>query len=86
MLETPFITRTGPGAEPAGSDLSTKLNEWLARSGAIGLFRTCGSCRHMQRSGPAGCLKYNMVPPIDIILNGCDAHDDECIPPLDATP
>jgi hypothetical protein len=83
-MSNPFRTRQGPGAEDANTDLGLKLNEWLERSGPPGIFRTCASCRSMQRTGPAHCLKYNMVPPIDIIMVGCDSHDDECIPPLDA--
>lgn len=74
--------RTGPGSEEASLDLSGKLNEWLERSGPNGLFRTCGSCRQMQRTGPAHCLMFRATPPIDVILAGCDRHEDEAVAPF----
>lgn len=82
-MTNPFPVRTGMGSEPANQDLSLKLNEWLARSGPNGLFRTCGSCNHMARNpNPAHCALYGMTPPVEIILVGCDAHKDEAEPPF----
>jgi hypothetical protein len=79
------IVRSGPGSEGANSDLSRKLNEWLEASGPTGIFRTCGSCRHMTPAGtPATCRRYGVAPPIDVIMRGCDLYSDEAEPPLDA--
>lgn len=86
-MSNPFRVRSGPGAESSSLDLSGKLNEWLERSGPDGLFRTCGSCRQMARDpSPAYCHRYGMTPPLSVIMTGCDAHDDECVAPLDANP
>jgi hypothetical protein len=84
-MTNPFKVRTGPGSEGSSTDLSQKLNEWLERSGPMGLFRTCGSCRFMPHA-PAQpkCGKWQTIPPIDVLLAGCDAYSDECEPPLDA--
>jgi hypothetical protein len=84
LTNNPFPVRTGPGSEGASADLSAKLNEWLERSGALGLFRTCGNCRHMAHAPhQPTCALYQSIPPVDVILAGCDAHVDEAEPPFD---
>lgn len=77
MVREKHPIRQGPGSEQASIDLSQLLNEWLGNSGANGLYRTCGSCRAMERIGSAFCKKFDATPPVDTILNGCDAHEDE---------
>lgn len=81
---TPPKVRTGPGSEAANHELGNLLNQWLENSGPNGLFRTCASCRRMARTpAPAFCHLYNVTPPIDVLLAGCDRHSDEMEPPLD---
>jgi hypothetical protein len=78
-----FPIRTGPGADEAGVELSQKLNEWLEHSGPSALFRTCQSCKQMKReNAPAFCDRWQMTPPVDIIMRGCDFHEDEAIAPF----
>jgi hypothetical protein len=72
-----YPVRQGPGSEQSSMDLSRALNEWLGSSGPSALFRTCGSCRQMEHTGPAFCKLFNMTPPVDIILKGCEEHQDE---------
>lgn len=82
MNQNPFLLRDGMGAEPANQDLSMKLNEWLGRSGPTGLFRTCGTCAHMEKAGPVHCKMHKAVPPVDVVLRGCDSYADEAEPPF----
>lgn len=77
-----FPIRTGPGSEPAGTELSQKINDWLQHQGPDGLFRTCATCRQMRREGSAHCDRAGMTPPIAIILKGCDYHEDEAAAPF----
>jgi len=86
MLTTPYALREGPGAEASNSHLSRALNEWLTKAGPSELYRTCASCRQMRRGEngaqvPAHCDRFGVAPPIDIIMRGCDQHEDEAIAP-----
>ena len=59
------------------SKLGGALNEWLEDSGAAAIFRTCESCKHMQKQGAPVCAKFKATPPVGVIVKGCDHHDDE---------
>lgn len=74
--------RNGPGAEGASSDLSNKLNDWLTHNGPSSLFRTCASCNQMKKGVPAKCDRFGCAPPVDVILKGCDYHEDEAVAPF----
>lgn len=76
------VIRTGPGADEASTELSQKLNDWLQHSGPKALFRTCQSCNQMRKQGPAHCDRFNMTPPIDVLMKGCDYHEDEAVAPF----
>lgn len=64
------------------SKLGGALNEWLEDSGPSAIFRTCESCNFMSKKGPALCGKFNMTPPVGVIMTGCNHHVDEAEIPL----
>lgn len=64
-------------ADAASQALGEALNRWLTDFGPSPIFRTCQSCKHMQTGGPAFCNKYKMTPPVEVILAGCPAHEDQ---------
>lgn len=72
-----FRVRQNAGGADASFALSKALNEWFEEFGPTGIFRTCGSCRNMQKAGEPRCALFNAVPPVGIILAGCEKHDDE---------
>lgn len=71
-----FKIREGAGSEPASAALSQLLNTWLTDFGPSDIYRTCGNCKHMAQQGPAFCGRYQMTPPVDVILMGCAFHED----------
>jgi len=75
--------RAGEGSEPASRDLGRRLNEWFVEFGAVGIYRTCGNCVYMtQDPDPVACQKFNVVPPISVVLKGCDYHKDNAAVPF----
>lgn len=76
-MKGPFPVREGEGARESGFALSVALNNWLTTSGPVEIFRTCGSCRNMQKQGAAYCSWFQATPPVEVILKGCEKHDDE---------
>lgn len=76
MTDTPFRIREGDGAHASSHDLSCALNKWLTTHGT-NIVKNCGNCRHMAQDGPASCGRYKSTPPIQIIMRGCDLHEDE---------
>lgn len=72
-----FHVRNNAGGADASFALSKALNEWFEQFGPTGLFRTCGNCRNMAKTGDPVCALYNRIPPIDVIMTGCENHDDE---------
>lgn len=71
------VVRIGAGADDSSSALSKALNSWLEEFGPNGIFRTCGNCRNMSKEGEPRCMLFNVIPPIQVIMEGCDKHDDE---------
>lgn len=74
--ERPFSIRPQRATETASRELSHLMDNWLMINGPTVLFRTCASCKWMPNVGPAVCEKYNMTPPIDTIMRGCDDYVD----------
>lgn len=72
-----YVPRKGAGAEDSSMSLSRALNTWLEDFGPVGLFQTCASCRNMSKEGEPRCALYNVIPPINIIMRGCDKYDDD---------
>lgn len=64
-------------SQRASEDLADHLNRWLTDFGPSPIFKTCESCRHMQRGGPAFCQKYNVTPPVEVIIKACPAYEDQ---------
>lgn len=64
-------------ADAASIALGEALNRWLTDFGPAPIFRTCQTCKFMQRGGPAFCNKYNATPPVETILAGCAAYVDQ---------
>lgn len=73
-----FSVRTAEGSHDSSHALSVALKNWLETFGPVGIMKNCGNCRHMRRGPePAHCMKYDMVPPIEIIMRGCPSYEDE---------
>lgn len=49
------------------------------------LFRSCATCKHWQEepSGPIGCRIHRVLPPVKIIVLGCDKFEDKSSASLD---
>jgi hypothetical protein len=71
-----YRVRESEGSRDAAFALSTALNKWLTEHGGE-IVKSCASCMHMRREGPAFCGKFNMTPPIDVIAKGCEKYEDE---------
>lgn len=72
-----FQPRHGAGGDDSSMGLSRALNGWLEEFGAVGIFRTCGSCIHSVKEGPAACSLFQATPPVAVILSGCENYEDE---------
>ncbi|QWY83388.1 hypothetical protein [Rhizobium phage RHph_X3_2] len=73
-----YKLREGTHETNAASEaLGEALNRWFTDFGPSPIFRTCESCRFMARGGPAFCQRYNMTPPVEVIMAGCDAYEDQ---------
>lgn len=55
--------------------LGKAVGQWLATGSPGDLWRTCATCRHMKLKGPALCNKYNLVPPVLVIIGQVDCKD-----------
>lgn len=60
-----------------GNGLATSMMEVFVAFGPSAIFRNCDNCRHMAENGPAVCSLYQMTPPANVIVVGCDKHDDK---------
>ena len=67
--------RGGAESYDARNSLNNLVQEWALKN-ADKIKRSCESCTYAQRSGPFKCSKYLVVPPIDVIMNGCDGYSD----------
>lgn len=74
-----FMIRTArcTAVDDSNQHLGQLINAWLSEAGPNAIFKNCGNCTHMQKQGPAVCGKFNMTPPVEVILAGCPEHDDE---------
>lgn len=70
-----YTLRASPCINEPAKDLADTMNRWLSEFGNE-LVKSCSNCKFMRRVGPAYCEKYCAVPPIDVIVAGCAAHDD----------
>lgn len=75
MSSTKPVERTGGERYQAESNLLSLVKVWALKD-ADKLKRSCASCTYAVRSGPFKCAAYNTVPPIDVIMNGCDGYSD----------
>jgi cytochrome c553 len=62
-----------------GDKLSLTFAQWLTDNRPSSLWHTCASCHHVQKQGPMFCKKYQMVPPVAIIVGdkSCEGYADE---------
>lgn len=77
MPKKPFVLRESVAANEATADLSIRIANWFRLVGADSVVRTCSTCSHMNRVGPACCELAQVAPPIDVIMAGCDKYEDE---------
>lgn len=78
MPPKPFnMLRDSKASDEAANDLSYRITTWLRMFGPATVVRTCGTCVHMARVGPAICGLAKATPPIATILAGCDKYEDE---------
>lgn len=69
------VPRAGVESRLAANNLNEAVLRWALRD-AYKLRRSCGSCVYANLSGPFKCSVYNAVPPIDVIMNGCESYSD----------
>jgi len=62
-----------------GSELSLTFAKFLSVNKPSTLWQTCATCHHSRRTGPMFCGKFNMVPPVAIIVGDkmCEAYSDD---------
>jgi hypothetical protein len=62
-----------------GEKLSFVMGEWLSQARPANLWMTCATCHHSSRKGPMFCGRYQMVPPVAIIVDAtkCESYSDE---------
>lgn len=62
-----------------GDKLSLTFAQWLAEAKPSSVWQTCGSCHHMEKNKPVYCKKYQMVPPVAIVVGDkmCEGYTDE---------
>ena len=70
------IKRDAIDAEQALANLDSVIAEW-ALTNATKIRRSCASCIYAAKSGPFYCALYNTVPPLDVIMDGCNKYEDE---------
>lgn len=59
----------------AAADLRDALYKWASKYGGE-VVAGCGSCTFARRTGPFQCDKFKTVPPLEVILKGCEAYSD----------
>ena len=69
------IKRTSGESYKAIGDLQIFAEEWALKN-ADKIRRSCASCTYAVRSGPFRCAVYSVVPPIDVIMDGCASYID----------
>lgn len=69
------MKRSSGESYKALGDLNSFLEDW-ALENAGKLRRSCASCVYAVKDGPFKCSLYNMVPPINVIMDGCSDHND----------
>ncbi len=57
------------------------VENWAVENGDK-LRRSCASCVYAQRTGPFKCSLYNMTPPLDTIMDGCNEYSDKEVIPF----
>lgn len=77
MHKKPYVLRESAAANEATNELSYRIASWFRLVGADSVVRTCSTCSHMARVGPAVCELAQVTPPIDVIMSGCDKYEDE---------
>lgn len=63
------------------NDLEDFVRGWLRVTGQE-MFRSCATCQHARKDGPMQCQKYMMVPPVAVIVAGCETYYDTALPPM----
>ena len=61
-----------------GQDMSLVAAKWLSEVRHANVMYTCATCHHVQKQGSMFCKKYNMVPPVAIIVDAtkCEGYSD----------
>lgn len=72
------VRQSGLTADEASNALGEALNNWFEKFGATAIFKSCANCSAMvnDNATPAYCSKYNMTPPVAVIMTGCPNHVD----------
>jgi len=75
MSSTKIVAREGVEARLARNDLNNIVQDWAIKN-AHKIRRSCESCTYAKRTGSFSCSKYGVVPPLDVIIKGCDGYSD----------
>ena len=62
-----------------GDKLSQTFAIWLSDAKPSQVWQTCASCHHVRKEGSIFCNRFNLVPPVAIIVGDrdCEAYSDE---------
>jgi hypothetical protein len=75
-----FIIRTVNGElNLLAGDIVGRIRERFARED---IYASCLTCRHMQTDTPSGqpfCKKWNLPPPLEVLVNSCGSEGYEDI-------
>ena len=69
------VARDSGEAYQIKNDLNTVVQDWALKN-ADKLKRSCSSCVYARKEGSFICSKYSLVPPLNVIMNGCEGYSD----------
>ena len=63
-----------PAVKALGNVMGELFAACIAKIGHENVFRSCYKCHHWQEgAGNTGCVLYHAIPPVRIIVVGCDS-------------
>jgi hypothetical protein len=63
-----------------GSELGRAFVMILENMGHDKIFRSCANCQNWQEG--QGCSVFRQLPPVSVIVTGCDQHKDTYVIPF----
>lgn len=82
MSGSKFRSDNIPAVQAFGEVMGELFVAVFQKIGHEQIFRSCATCQHWQEGGanhlgePTGCKKFKQLPPVSVIVAGCDAYED----------